>query len=402
MAMSEDRIIARAKISPDARKDIFISYRRSGGSAYTQLVDKYLGEAFYNVFFDADLREGVFGERLLYSIRNCIDYLLILPPHALDRCKEPNDWLTQEIECALENKKNIIPIMLPDFRWPKAETLPESLRHLPDYNALKIIDKYFDPSMQTLVQMLHSKPFFVDAVLLPPKPKCSRVKLLLIALVAFTIGVSGTLITQRLLLRDQAPGGNTPVNVVETVQTPEASATETPAYVTGIKKGSVIDKAVRAILGIPSGDILEKDAEGITEIDLSGCTLTDISELSALTGLTSLDLHNNKITDLSALSALHGLESLLIYNNQVTSLQPLSGLTNLTELSAENNQIVDVSPLAELTALKKLFLQNNQITDVSPIRNLVNLTRLVLDGNPVTDFTPLRIFDTTVFQIPQV
>jgi hypothetical protein len=404
--MTEGMIIVGGMISPDARRDVFISYRRDGSADFARILDEHLEKALYNVFFDVeDLSSGKFDRKLLYFIENCLDFLLVLPKNGLDRCKDPNDWLRIEIECAIENKKNVIPIMLKGFQWPDPAELPESLRELQNYNALQPSQEYFEASIFKLTRMMLSKPLFVNAEIKPPHPagKPRRVLLerALIALVAIAMGVGGTLVTQRLLHREPSDDGNSTPTAVAAAQTPQATATEAPAYAQGFINGSAIDRAVREILGVPSGDLLLEDVEGITEINLSGLALTDIGELAELTGLKTLDLHNNKISDLSPLAELYELESLLIYNNRVASIQPLSGLTNLTDLSAENNQIADVSPLAGLTALKKLYLQDNQIADVSPIRNLVDLTRLVLDGNPVADYTPLRSFDTTVFQIPQ-
>ncbi len=404
--MTEGMIIVGGKISPHARRDIFISYRRDGGSDFARILEGYLERALYNVFFDVeDLRSGQFDKQLYYFIENCLDFLLVLPQHALDRCKDPNDWLRIEIECAIENNKNIIPIMLKGFQWPDPAELPESLRKLQNYNALQPSQEYFEASMFKLTKMIQSKPLFINAEVIPSTPAAKPGRRWLercaIALIAFAMGIGGTLLAQRLLPGGQTPDSGIGAGAAETAQTPQIAETEAPAYVQGLIDGSVIDRAVREALGVPGGEILQKDAEGIAEIDLSGRTLSDIGELAALTGLKKLDLHNNRISDLSPLKELYGLESILIYNNRVVSLEPLSGMANLIELSAENNQIEDVSPLAELTALQKLYLQNNQITDVSPIRNLVNLTRLALDGNPVADYTPLRIFDTTVFQIPQ-
>jgi hypothetical protein len=379
------------QISPDARRDIFISYRHVGGGDFARSMNEYLEQALYNVFYDVeDMGEGRFNIRLLSTIRNCTDYLLVLPPNGLDRCNDPNDWVMQEIECALKHKKNIIPIMLNGFVWPDPTTLPVSLQKIHLYQAVKHSHENFEFTMQQIIGMLHSKPFFTRAAIIPPPPEVKPRRVvferLIIALVTLAIGIGGTLIAQ---------------SVMDPVPTTPLAITAAPAYVTKLIIGSAIDQAVRRILGIPSGSILKEDAEGIAEMDLSGLALTDIGELAEFTGLKTLDLHNNRISDLTPLSGMVGLESLLIYKNEITSLQPLAGLTKLTILSAEDNQIVEVSPLAGLTELQKLYLQNNRITDVSPLRNLVHLERLALDGNPVTDYTPLVNLPTTVFQIPQ-
>lgn len=121
--------------------DIFISYRRAGGfevadSVYQRLVAKH-----YSAFLDMEqLNAGTFNTKLLDVIDGCKDFILILPPHALDRCNDEEDWVRREVEHAIKGGKNIIPIMLRGFEWPAKEALPESLRELPNYNGITAAD----------------------------------------------------------------------------------------------------------------------------------------------------------------------------------------------------------------------------------------------------------------------
>ena len=99
--------------------DIFISYRRAGGfevadSVYQRLVAKH-----YSAFLDMEqLNAGTINTKLLDVIDGCKDFILILPPHALDRCSDEEDWVRREVEHAIKGGKNIIPIMLRGFEWP--------------------------------------------------------------------------------------------------------------------------------------------------------------------------------------------------------------------------------------------------------------------------------------------
>lgn len=121
--------------------DIFISYRRAGGfevadSVYQRLVAKH-----YSAFLDMEqLNAGTFNTKLLDVIDGCKDFIIILPPHALDRCSDKEDWVRREVEHAIKGGKNIIPIMLRGFEWPAKESLPESLRELPNYNGITAAD----------------------------------------------------------------------------------------------------------------------------------------------------------------------------------------------------------------------------------------------------------------------
>lgn len=121
--------------------DIFISYRRAGGFEMGEAINQRLINAGYSVFLDIEqLNHGKFNTKLLSVIEQCRDFILILPPGALDRCNDENDWVRKEVEQAIAHDKNIIPIMLAGFEWPPIDTLPESMRLLPLYNGISATD----------------------------------------------------------------------------------------------------------------------------------------------------------------------------------------------------------------------------------------------------------------------
>ncbi len=121
--------------------DVFISYRREGGFEMADSIYQRLKNAGYAVFFDLEqLNAGKFNTKLLAVIEQCQDFIIVLPPHALDRCKDEDDWVRQEVEHAMKLGKNIIPIMLRGFEWPEPKTLPESLRDLQNYNGISASD----------------------------------------------------------------------------------------------------------------------------------------------------------------------------------------------------------------------------------------------------------------------
>ena len=137
--------------------DIFISYRRTAYDT-ANLIAVKLRHAGYKVFFDVDtLTAGKFNEQLLEVIRNCKDFILVLPEDALDRCHQPEDWIRRETVCAMENHKNIIPVMLDGFSWPAK--MPEGMEELPHYQAVTAVGhEYFDMAMQRLQGYLKCKP----------------------------------------------------------------------------------------------------------------------------------------------------------------------------------------------------------------------------------------------------
>ncbi len=133
--------------------DVFISYRRDGGFAFARLIYEWLHRENISVFLDLEeLRSGPFNEKLYSAIEDATNFVLILPSHALDRCVNENDWLRLEIEHAIKNKKNIIPIMVDGFDFPKE--LPPTMQMLPFFNGVQISREYFDASMVKLISML--------------------------------------------------------------------------------------------------------------------------------------------------------------------------------------------------------------------------------------------------------
>lgn len=80
------------------------------------------------------LRAGKFNEQLYSVIEGCTDSLLVLPPEALDRCVNEDDWVRLEVQHAMKHEKNIVSVMLNGFMWPSP--IPAGLEMLCDYHAL--------------------------------------------------------------------------------------------------------------------------------------------------------------------------------------------------------------------------------------------------------------------------
>ena len=91
--------------------DIFISYRRVGGADFARQMQLALKNKGYSVFLDFDeLKDGVFDRRIEAAIKSSKVFLFILSTHALDRCKNEEDWVRKEIECAILSQCHIVPV----------------------------------------------------------------------------------------------------------------------------------------------------------------------------------------------------------------------------------------------------------------------------------------------------
>ena len=142
------------------------------------------------------------------------------------------------------------------------------------------------------------------------------------------------------------------------------------------------------ITSLKSGDF--NGLTGLTWLDLSFNSISDISELSGLTTLTYLNLSDNSISNVSALRRLTALKDLKLWGNSITDISALSGLTALTILDLDSNSVSNIWVLRGLTALKNLSLKDNSISNVSALEGLTALTGLDLEGNPISNYDPLR------------
>lgn len=137
--------------------DVFVSYRRSSFESANLIAEKMRSKG-YSVFFDVEtLRSGKFNEQLYEVIDNCNDFILVLPPNALDKCHDEGDWVRRELIRAMQCNKNIVPVQLAGFEWPSP--MPHGLEELPNYQAIIAGEQeFFDMSMDRLAGYLKSKP----------------------------------------------------------------------------------------------------------------------------------------------------------------------------------------------------------------------------------------------------
>ncbi len=100
------------------------------------------------------------------------------------------------------------------------------------------------------------------------------------------------------------------------------------------------EQAVRQALGLADDEIITASyIEGVTNLDLSGAGLEDISDISKFTGLKVLNLSKNKPVDINALAQLTELTSVDLGNCKLSDISVLSGLSNLEYVNLLGNSI---------------------------------------------------------------
>lgn len=143
-------------------RDIFISYKNDGeGNNFAARLYTDLTLRGYSVYYNANEQHaGDFPERLRVAVENCKDFLLIVSKTCLDQLiqNEDVDWIREEILIAHSSRKNIIPLLMPGVTMPKNNNImPESLRFLPNQDAISMPEKYDCSPLDHLLSWIQSK-----------------------------------------------------------------------------------------------------------------------------------------------------------------------------------------------------------------------------------------------------
>jgi tetratricopeptide (TPR) repeat protein len=135
------------------QKTVFISYRRSN-FPWAYCIYQNLTQHGFDVFFDyQSIDSGQFERVILDNIKAKAHFIVILTPSALERCKEPGDWLRREIETAIDEGRNIIPIMLESFDFGSPlvkQSLTGKLASLCRYNGMSLVPEYVQEGLERL------------------------------------------------------------------------------------------------------------------------------------------------------------------------------------------------------------------------------------------------------------
>lgn len=157
----------------DADKTIFISYRRNVSSYIARAIFLDLRLHGYDVFMDVEsIDSGTFDTIILNQIAARGHFLVILTPGTVERCAEPNDWLRTEIEYAIDKQRNIVPVLVNEFKFAGAEPyLTGKLSELQRYNGLTLYPDYFDEGMARLRNRFLKQPIYGGVLPAPRQEK---------------------------------------------------------------------------------------------------------------------------------------------------------------------------------------------------------------------------------------
>ncbi|MBQ5670798.1 MAG: leucine-rich repeat domain-containing protein, partial [Oscillospiraceae bacterium] len=124
----------------------------------------------------------------------------------------------------------------------------------------------------------------------------------------------------------------------------------------------------------------------VTELDLSGVGLSDVTALSQFMAAQKMNLSNNKISWITPFEEITWVKELDLSGNRISNISALSASNRLTVLNLNENAVTDLSPLAGKTSLKELHLNGNPIYHGhDALATLTGLQKLSLQDALVKD-----------------
>jgi hypothetical protein len=148
-------------------------------------------------------------------------------------------------------------------------------------------------------------------------------------------------------------------------------------------------EAVKAAVGHQPdnlADPTEGEMASITNLNLSGRNVTDLTGIQYATALTSLNLSGNAVTDITPLTTLTGLVTLDLSLTPVTTIEPLAGKTALASLdltATNSNETAAETTFSTLTGLEFLDLSSTDLTEEAAAATSV--IELIIDDNLATN-----------------
>ncbi|MBD3385103.1 TIR domain-containing protein [candidate division KSB1 bacterium] len=133
--------------------DGFISYRRQGGTDLALAIKVFLESNGKTLFLDVEsLKTGKFPPQLTSMIERSKNFILILSPDALNRRRQEEDWLYSEISQALAKKKNIIPVMMEGFDYPRDPQLLGEISDLINFHGVRFVKEHYAACFRQILE----------------------------------------------------------------------------------------------------------------------------------------------------------------------------------------------------------------------------------------------------------
>ena len=150
-----------------AQPKVFISYRRSDSQAQTGRLYDRLNRAYPGLFFRdvSEIGVGVdFVAHVERAVGASVALIAVMGPTWISASDErgrrldiPDDFVRVEIRTALSRGIRIIPVLVGNAEMVADDQLPDDLKPLTRWNAIKIVEEYYDEGIEKLVRSLVSE-----------------------------------------------------------------------------------------------------------------------------------------------------------------------------------------------------------------------------------------------------
>jgi hypothetical protein len=147
-----------------AQPKVFISYRRTDSQAQTGRLYDRLNRAYPGMFFRdvSEIGVGVdFVAHVERAVGASVALIAVIGPTWVTASDEhgrrldvPGDFVRVEIRTALARKIRIIPVLVGGAEMVDDDRLPDDLKPLTRWNAIKIVEEYYDQGIEKLVRSL--------------------------------------------------------------------------------------------------------------------------------------------------------------------------------------------------------------------------------------------------------
>lgn len=145
---------------PEIHKTVFISYRRKPAAFIARAIFEHLKNHGYDVFMDVEsIDAGDFKRIIENQVKARAHFLVVLTSGTISKFDNPTDMMRHEIEYAMEHERNIVPLLINDFKFNRTtlKFLTGKLDELPNFNGLKVPHEYFDEAMERLRERFLNK-----------------------------------------------------------------------------------------------------------------------------------------------------------------------------------------------------------------------------------------------------
>ena len=145
------------------------------------------------------------------------------------------------------------------------------------------------------------------------------------------------------------------------------------------------ERAVRAALNQPDGDVLQSDLLKITQLHFCGnMTLKTNDGIrfdeNGTCTVNSAPVIQGSIEDLSPISGMLALERLSLVCQRIDSLDQLALLERLTVLNVAGNPIEIIGNLSGMVSLQTLHLEHTNVRDLSGLTGLQRLKTVTVSA----------------------